>query len=184
MLHRILPRFSKKKFARLKEMIAEKKVHIILIFFGIGFFLSKFQKKKRNIQNVKEMVFCFLQRIQSGFFVRTKQKKKCAAMKQADKMSCQESVHEKRLKFAKLVTELNSDQLGKVVEMIHRKCPIALCSSENEVDDIEIEVCHINAETVDKLLGYCLQCNHTNKNKAKVNGANKKGTSIYRLSVL
>mmetsp|Transcript_12258 Transcript_12258/g.18467 ORF Transcript_12258/g.18467 Transcript_12258/m.18467 type:complete len:209 (-) Transcript_12258:155-781(-) len=95
-------------------------------------------------------------------------RKKFSARSKYGQQQINESSQEDRMKFAKLIKQITSDQLGQVVEIIDKKSPQALNDSEGE-EDLEIEVYFINNDTLQELIGFCEKCikkaNKTKKTK-------------------
>jgi len=61
-----------------------------------------------------------------------------------------------RVKFSQLVNQLSSEELGQLVDKIQRECPKALTEEEN--DEVEIEINHINDETLLALNAFAEKC--------------------------
>jgi len=61
-----------------------------------------------------------------------------------------------RVKFSQLVNQLSSEELGQLVDKIQRECPKALTEEEN--DEVEIEINHINDDTLLALNLFAEKC--------------------------
>lgn len=58
-----------------------------------------------------------------------------------------------KLKFAQYVSQLTSEQLGAVVQMIQKECPDAI--ADDEEDELEIEIHNLDAKTLSALIEFC-----------------------------
>ena len=74
----------------------------------------------------------------------------------AQRAEVKEATRVDRLRFSQLVHQLSSDQLGKVVAVLQQRCPSAL-TEENE-DELEIEINNIDAVTLFQLNQYAGDC--------------------------
>ncbi|ETO28969.1 hypothetical protein RFI_08155 [Reticulomyxa filosa] len=137
-----LAKIFERKFARIKKKIA--------FYFA---YVCNDNNKSHCPRNKRET-----KKLSSNAWTHTKKKMEINR-KLPDKVKGKESTHADRVKFTELIKKINSDQLGKVVEIIDKKCPAALNSLENE-EDIEIEVYHIDADTLHQLIDYCTKCVH------------------------
>lgn len=63
---------------------------------------------------------------------------------------------EDRIKFSKLVNQLESDELGQLVDMIAKECPDAL--NEEDEEELEIELNQIDASVLMKLNKFAEGC--------------------------
>jgi len=70
-----------------------------------------------------------------------------------------------RLKLCQLVSELNSEQLGQLVEIIQKECPEAL--NEEGDDEVEIETNNIDNTTLQQLVAFAENCVQAGGNRAK-----------------
>lgn len=61
-----------------------------------------------------------------------------------------------RVKFSQLVNQLSSEELGQLVDKIQRECPKALTEEEN--DEVEIEINNINDDTLLALNAFAEKC--------------------------
>jgi len=65
-----------------------------------------------------------------------------------------------RLKLSQLVSELSSEQLGQLVEIIQKECPEAL--NEEDDDEVEIEINNIDAQTLLQLVAFAEAASQSN----------------------
>mmetsp|Transcript_78494 Transcript_78494/g.96043 ORF Transcript_78494/g.96043 Transcript_78494/m.96043 type:complete len:204 (+) Transcript_78494:55-666(+) len=77
-----------------------------------------------------------------------------------------ESTQEQRIKFTKLIKQINSEQLGQIIEIIDKKSPQALNDNEND-EDLEIEIYYIDKNTLNDLIAFCQKCVKRHKKKKK-----------------
>lgn len=70
-----------------------------------------------------------------------------------------------RLKLCQLVSELNSEQLGQLVEIIQKECPEAL--NEEGDDEVEIETNNIDNTTLQQLVSFAEACVQAGGNRSK-----------------
>lgn len=70
-----------------------------------------------------------------------------------------------KVKFSTLIHSLTAPQIGKVVDMITKACPLAL--NEEDEDDLEIEVDKIDRTTLHALNAYCESCTGNSDVKKK-----------------
>jgi len=64
-----------------------------------------------------------------------------------------------RLRLCHLVSELSSEQLGQLVEIIQKECPEAL--NEEADDEVEIETNNIDNQTLQQLVAFAEACVNT-----------------------
>lgn len=92
--------------------------------------------------------------------LETKMKKKSKATKRRKTESGNEEqkkvTKQDRVKFSQLVNQLSSEELGQLVDKIQRECPKALTEEEN--DEVEIEINHINDDTLLALNAFAEKC--------------------------
>merc|ERR1740124_2110357 len=70
-----------------------------------------------------------------------------------------------RVRFTELIKQLNSDQIGTIVDIIEKSCPKALHEEDYE-EDLEIEVTDIDLKTLKQCNDYANEC-ITNSAKRK-----------------
>lgn len=71
-----------------------------------------------------------------------------------------ENTRSDRLKLSQLVSELSSEQLGQLIEIIQKESPDAL--NEEDDDEVEIEINNIDASTLSQLVSFAEACTAQN----------------------
>jgi len=103
-------------------------------------------------------------------FSKVKKPKRKSEGKLADgsERKTQTAPSPEQIKFTQLVNQLDCDQLGHIVDMVHRQCPSALSKEADEI--IELEVSALDNNILQQLLAYvntCVSSDPTSKTKKK-----------------
>lgn len=73
-----------------------------------------------------------------------------------DKEANREVTRADRLMFSSMVSQLTSEQLGSLVQMIQKECPEAI--NDDDEEELEIEINNLDQPTLHQLNAFCHKC--------------------------
>ena len=73
-----------------------------------------------------------------------------------DKEANREATRADRVMFSSMVSQLTSEQLGSLVQMIQKECPDAI--NDDDEEELEIEINNLDQPTLHQLNAFCHKC--------------------------